>query len=156
WFHLAGGVRPLDGDAVVHDALSGRHRHDLGTHHRRRHRADPQRVVPRPEGDAGHRLRLGPDLDPDLLPARACGPARHDRALARYEGGGSTVTLLSVNNVTKRFGGLLANDSISFDVPEKTVFAVIGPNGAGKTTLFNTISGFFPPTDGTITFDGAD
>ena len=66
------------------------------------------------------------------------------------------MTLLSVNNVTKRFGGLVANDQISFEVPEKTVFAVIGPNGAGKTTLFNTISGFFPPTEGTIAFDGAD
>ena len=66
------------------------------------------------------------------------------------------MTLLSIKNVTKRFGGLLANDAISFDVPEKTVFAVIGPNGAGKTTLFNTISGFFPPTEGTIAFDGAD
>jgi branched-chain amino acid transport system ATP-binding protein len=66
------------------------------------------------------------------------------------------MTLLSVENVTKRFGGLVANDQISFEVPEKTVFAVIGPNGAGKTTLFNTISGFFPPTQGRITFDGTD
>jgi branched-chain amino acid transport system ATP-binding protein len=66
------------------------------------------------------------------------------------------MSLLSVANVTKRFGGLTANDSISFDVPEKTVFAVIGPNGAGKTTLFNTISGFFPPTEGRVVFDGAD
>ena len=66
------------------------------------------------------------------------------------------MTLLSVNNVSKRFGGLVANDSISFDVPANSVLAVIGPNGAGKTTLFNTISGFFPPTEGTITFDGAD
>ena len=64
--------------------------------------------------------------------------------------------LLSVENVTKRFGGLTANEAISFAVPEKTVFAVIGPNGAGKTTLFNAISGFFPPTEGRITFDGAD
>jgi len=64
--------------------------------------------------------------------------------------------LLSVDNVTKRFGGLLANDAVSFSVPERTVFAVIGPNGAGKTTLFNAISGFFPPTEGRITFDGAD
>jgi branched-chain amino acid transport system ATP-binding protein len=64
--------------------------------------------------------------------------------------------LLSVSNITKRFGGLLANDAISFEVPEKTVFAVIGPNGAGKTTLFNTISGFFPPSQGRIEFDGDD
>jgi branched-chain amino acid transport system ATP-binding protein len=64
--------------------------------------------------------------------------------------------LLSVSNVTKRFGGLLANEAISFAVPEQTVFAVIGPNGAGKTTLFNAISGFFPPTEGRIAFDGHD
>ena len=69
---------------------------------------------------------------------------------------GGRLTLLSVSNVTKRFGGLLANDAISFEVPEKTVFAVIGPNGAGKTTLFNAISGFFPPTEGRIVFDGDD
>jgi branched-chain amino acid transport system ATP-binding protein len=66
------------------------------------------------------------------------------------------MALLSVSNVTKRFGGLVANDAISFDVPENSVFAVIGPNGAGKTTLFNTISGFFPPTEGRITFNGDD
>jgi branched-chain amino acid transport system ATP-binding protein len=64
--------------------------------------------------------------------------------------------LLSVENVTKRFGGLAANEAISFAVPDQTVFAVIGPNGAGKTTLFNAISGFFPPTEGRIAFDGAD
>jgi len=66
------------------------------------------------------------------------------------------MTLLAVEGVTKRFDGLLANDSISFAVPEQTVFAVIGPNGAGKTTLFNAISGFFPPSEGRISFDGAD
>jgi branched-chain amino acid transport system ATP-binding protein len=64
--------------------------------------------------------------------------------------------LLSISSITKRFGGLLANDAISFEVPEKTVFAVIGPNGAGKTTLFNVISGFFPPSEGRIVFDGDD
>jgi len=66
------------------------------------------------------------------------------------------MTLLAVENVTKRFGGLLANDSISFAVPEQSVFAVIGPNGAGKTTLFNAISGFLPPTAGRIVFAGDD
>jgi branched-chain amino acid transport system ATP-binding protein len=64
------------------------------------------------------------------------------------------VSLLSVRNVTKRFGGLVANDSVSFDVDEGALFAVIGPNGAGKTTLFNTISGSFPPTSGEIFFGG--
>ena len=65
-------------------------------------------------------------------------------------------TLLSVRDVTVRFGGLIANDSISIDVPASGIFAVIGPNGAGKTTLFNAISGFFAPTAGRITFDGVD
>jgi branched-chain amino acid transport system ATP-binding protein len=62
--------------------------------------------------------------------------------------------LLSVSNVTKRFGGLVANDSVSFDVDEGALFAIIGPNGAGKTTLFNVISGALPPTSGDIVFDG--
>src|SRR5205085_11946096 len=99
---------------------------------------------------------VGPDPDPDLLPQGSRGAAWNDLAPACRKGGGSHMTLLTVSNVTKRFGGLLANDSISFEVPEQTVFAVIGPNGAGKTTLFNTISGFFPPSEGRIAFDGAD
>ncbi|MDB5511817.1 MAG: High-affinity branched-chain amino acid transporter ATP-binding protein LivG [Enterovirga sp.] len=66
------------------------------------------------------------------------------------------MALLNVQGVTKRFGGLVANDSISFAVPEGSLFAVIGPNGAGKTTLFNAISGFFAPTSGRILFDGQD
>ena len=64
------------------------------------------------------------------------------------------MSLLSVQNVTMRFGGLLANDNISFAVEKGSVHAVIGPNGAGKTTLFNVISGFFPPTEGKVSFDG--
>jgi branched-chain amino acid transport system ATP-binding protein len=62
--------------------------------------------------------------------------------------------LLSVRNVTKRYGGLVANDSVSFDVDEGMLYAIIGPNGAGKTTLFNVISGAVPPTAGDILFDG--
>jgi branched-chain amino acid transport system ATP-binding protein len=64
--------------------------------------------------------------------------------------------LLSVQNLSRRFGGLLANDDISFDVPAGMLFALIGPNGAGKTTLFNMISGVLAPTAGRIRFDGAD
>lgn len=63
-------------------------------------------------------------------------------------------SLLSVKNVTMKFGGLVANDDISFEVAEGSIHAVIGPNGAGKTTLFNVISGFFPPTSGSVAFDG--
>ena len=62
--------------------------------------------------------------------------------------------LLQVDNVSKRFRGLLAVDRLSFEVPQGGIFAVIGPNGAGKTTLFNMIAGAFPPSNGSITFAG--
>ncbi len=62
--------------------------------------------------------------------------------------------LLLVNSLCKRFGGLVAVDSVSFEVIAGRVTAVIGPNGAGKTTLFNLISGTIPPTSGQILFAG--
>jgi branched-chain amino acid transport system ATP-binding protein len=62
---------------------------------------------------------------------------------------------LSIRAATKRFGGLVAVDSVSFEVAAEGVTAVIGPNGAGKTTLFNLISGAISPTSGTILFEGA-
>jgi branched-chain amino acid transport system ATP-binding protein len=64
--------------------------------------------------------------------------------------------ILRVGELTKRFGGLLAVDGVDFEVPRGQVFALIGPNGAGKTTLFNMVTGLFPPTSGTIAFDGRD
>jgi branched-chain amino acid transport system ATP-binding protein len=64
------------------------------------------------------------------------------------------MALLSIRDVTMRFGGLVANDAISIDVPEGSLFAVIGPNGAGKTTLFNVVSGTLRPTSGAVHFDG--
>ncbi|MDI3468429.1 MAG: ABC transporter, ATP-binding protein 1 (cluster 4, leucine/isoleucine/valine/benzoate) [Pseudolabrys sp.] len=66
------------------------------------------------------------------------------------------MAFLSVRNLTKRFSGLTANNDISLDVPEGSLFAVIGPNGAGKTTFFNMVSGFLAPTAGTIEFAGTD
>ena len=62
--------------------------------------------------------------------------------------------LLSLQNVSKRFRGLIAVDGVSFDVPEGVIFAVIGPNGAGKTTTFNMIAGAVAPDSGSITFGG--
>ena len=66
------------------------------------------------------------------------------------------MTLLSLQGVTRRFGGLVAVDAIDLDVAEGGVTAVIGPNGAGKTTLFNLISGFQTPNAGRIVFAGED
>ena len=62
--------------------------------------------------------------------------------------------LLSVNNVSKRFRGLVAVDRLSFEVEQGGIFAVIGPNGAGKTTLFNMIAGAFAPDSGAVIFSG--
>jgi branched-chain amino acid transport system ATP-binding protein len=64
--------------------------------------------------------------------------------------------ILQVRGATKRFGGLVAVDQVSFDVPDRGVTAVIGPNGAGKTTLFNIIAGSLAPTDGNILLGGTD
>ncbi len=64
--------------------------------------------------------------------------------------------LLRLENVTKRFGGLVAVDDVSLDVREGELIAIVGPNGAGKTTLFNVISGVYPPEEGRIFFEGQD
>jgi branched-chain amino acid transport system ATP-binding protein len=66
------------------------------------------------------------------------------------------MNVLDINNVTKRFGNLVAVRDVSLSVAKGELCAIIGPNGAGKTTFFNLISGFFAPTSGAITFDGRD
>lgn len=66
------------------------------------------------------------------------------------------MTLLSLQGVTRRFGGLVAVDAIDLEVANGGVTAVIGPNGAGKTTLFNLISGFQTPNAGRIVFADED
>jgi branched-chain amino acid transport system ATP-binding protein len=62
--------------------------------------------------------------------------------------------LLSLQGVTKRFGGVAALSGVTFDVGQGEILGVIGPNGAGKTTLLNCVSGVNRPDAGTITFDG--
>ena len=64
------------------------------------------------------------------------------------------MSLLELENVTLRFGGLTAVDNVSFEVEEGEVFALVGPNGAGKSTIFNMISRFYMPAEGDIRFDG--
>ncbi|KJK22984.1 ABC transporter [Burkholderiaceae bacterium 16] len=65
-----------------------------------------------------------------------------------------TDTLLSVRDLSVRFGGVLALNGVSFDVRRGEVFTLIGPNGAGKTTVFNLISRIYPPTSGEILWQG--
>src|SRR6267378_2762501 len=62
--------------------------------------------------------------------------------------------LLVARGVTKRFGGLVAVNSIDFTIADKAIVSLIGPNGAGKTTFFNMIAGLYVPTSGSITFLG--
>ena len=64
--------------------------------------------------------------------------------------------ILEVENLTKRFGGLVAVNGVSFKVKKGEILGIIGPNGAGKTTLFNLISGVYKPDEGRIIFDGED
>jgi branched-chain amino acid transport system ATP-binding protein len=66
------------------------------------------------------------------------------------------MALLEVHNVTKDFGGLRANDNISFALEQGELLGLIGPNGAGKTTLFNCVAGLHPVTSGRIIFAGED
>jgi branched-chain amino acid transport system ATP-binding protein len=66
------------------------------------------------------------------------------------------MALLEVKQLTKNFGGLMANDHVDLQVIEGEIVGLIGPNGAGKTTLFNCISGFYPLTSGQVFFKGED
>ncbi|WP_440765619.1 ABC transporter ATP-binding protein [Natronorubrum sp. DTA7] len=66
------------------------------------------------------------------------------------------MSLLTVDGVTKRFGGLVAVDDFSMDVEEGEIVGLIGPNGSGKSTVFNCIMSIYDVTDGTIRFNGTD
>jgi len=64
--------------------------------------------------------------------------------------------VLRVEDMTKRFGGLVANDGATFEVERGTITGMIGPNGAGKSTLFNLVSGFYEPDAGRVEVNGTD
>ncbi|HTP23308.1 MAG TPA: ABC transporter ATP-binding protein [Solirubrobacteraceae bacterium] len=65
-------------------------------------------------------------------------------------------TAMHVDHVAKAFGGLVAVDDVSLDIPRHTIVSLIGPNGAGKTTLFNMLTGLYKPTSGRILFGERD
>ena len=67
-----------------------------------------------------------------------------------------TAPLLSVRDVTKRFGGLVAIDRLSLELERNAVLGLIGPNGSGKTTFFNVLTGLYPVDGGALEFDGRD
>jgi branched-chain amino acid transport system ATP-binding protein len=64
--------------------------------------------------------------------------------------------ILEAKSLTRRFGGLVAVNNVSFSVNQHEIFGLIGPNGAGKTTLFNLITAFIPPSDGVLIYQGKE
>ncbi len=81
-------------------------------------------------------------------------PGPGDQPAGRTPGPGGPA-LLEVRAVTKRFGGVVANQAVTFDVAPGEIVGVIGPNGAGKSTLFDVITGFHRPDRGEVRFAGA-
>ena len=66
------------------------------------------------------------------------------------------MAILKLENVTKRFGGLVAVNDVSLEIENGESIGIVGPNGSGKTTLYNLISGVFPVDEGRILFEGID
>ncbi|MGH6920003.1 MAG: ATP-binding cassette domain-containing protein, partial [Geminicoccaceae bacterium] len=64
--------------------------------------------------------------------------------------------MLEVEGLTKRFGGFTAVRDVAFGLAEGEILGLIGPNGSGKSTIFNTLSGTFAPTAGSMKFEGAE
>src|SRR5262249_30943521 len=136
-------------------------RHGLAARRRDRRAGDDRRrrAVPRvpsiphgavrPVDGRDHGVApAGPDLDPQALD-RARRAQAHSR-LAGEGGARMRESVLAIEHLTMRFGGLVAVDDVSFTVARGDITALIGPNGAGKTTVFNCITGFYKPSAGRI------
>jgi branched-chain amino acid transport system permease protein len=103
------------------------------------------------------------ESDPHALVAPAIAAAENGRpvvqftpSLRRPKPADSNGLILEAKGITKRYGGLVANDSIAFSVRRGELRGIIGPNGAGKTTFFKMLTCEVPPTEGRITFEGRD
>ncbi len=127
------------------------------------------------EGDEHYRAALGTDGDPDAVYEPGAGlselgPVNVEDVnpdLANPELVAEIVAsqrdirtnvgdaLLRMNTVTMKFGGLVALDSVDFEIKRGEILGLIGPNGAGKTTCFNAMTGVYKPTSGSVSFDGA-
>jgi branched-chain amino acid transport system permease protein len=92
-----------------------------------------------------------PESLPAALPAAMPAPVRSAAAPS-----GDALPILTVDGLSKSFGGLRAVEDVGFDIVRGTVLGIIGPNGAGKTTLFNLLNGFIAPDRGRIVVDGRD
>src|SRR6202012_4968363 len=84
------------------------------------------------------------------VPERTKGRVRRSRQRGTRLMNWLTGPLLAVENLTMRFGGLVAVNAFSFSVGRGDITALIGPNGAGKTTVFNCVTGFYKPTEGRL------
>jgi branched-chain amino acid transport system ATP-binding protein len=78
------------------------------------------------------------------------------QADARPTGDPAVDNVLYADHITIKFGGLIAVNDVSFNIPPRSVISLIGPNGAGKTTFFNVITGLYEPTEGAVFLEGED
>jgi branched-chain amino acid transport system permease protein len=104
----------------------------------------------RPDKDKTGQLKASTDLY--YTQQAKTGDAATAASQQAYEKGSRT--LLELKNITRNFGGLKAVDNLSFALHEREILSIIGPNGAGKTTLFNLISGIYPPSAGSVYYEG--
>ena len=108
---------------------------------------------------AGYRTAAQPDDGAEISIADRAPASRADPsadALPRRQLPTRGTRILSVSHATKRFGGLVAVNDVSFDVDAGEIVGLIGPNGAGKTTMFNLLTCTLPMTSGSATFLGHD
>src|SRR5579859_4648405 len=99
---------------------------------------------------------IEPDIDVDALKEQGVDldvaeKVAPEREIATKVG----EALVQVQDLTIKFGGLVALDSVTFDIRRGEILGLIGPNGAGKTTCFNAMTGVYKPTSGSVHFDGA-